>query len=55
MKCTRELKQIVTNLIKLYLAKRWQDMAQYQIAIHEGLSRYELAVVKQAFNSYLMK
>ncbi len=49
MQSTRELKTIVNNLVTLFVNRKYEDQLEYQRALNQGLNRYDLAAVKQAF------
>lgn len=51
---TRELKQITTNLITLYLRGAYRDQLIYQGLLERRLSPHELGAVKQAFRAFLI-
>ena len=53
MQDTRTLKTIVRNMIRLYIAGKFEDLLAYHQALTEGLNRHDLAAVKQSFRYHV--
>ena len=53
MQPARTLRQIVRNMITLYINRQFEDLLIYQQALNHGLNRFDLAAVKQSFRHKL--